>query len=423
MNNLIAYIRHPSTWFLLILIIGATSSVVFATVKTNEAKNLIRNLAKEGVVVSGTTVNDPQNFSSGKRFQIKEVQINGKNYYGNFFVYTTAKIEIKRSDRVTIRGKIKPANRNNTTGNISGYVVSNTNDSSSNYFLAIRDNISKRIKKNLTKKTASLGLAYLLGEKYLLDRETVEEFNKSGLSHIIVASGFALSISISLVANIFKNHSRFATLIFSILAMFLFANFTGFTPSITRAFLMAGINNTVRYFGRNISPTRIILIVASLSLIVDPSNIWNLGWQLSFTAFFGISVLAPLLTVYFYGDEKNNIISELLITTTAAQLCCLPILMYCFGSFTLSGLVSNIILPPLLGITMLSVFSVGLFSDSVFIEPIKIWTEILLNFHLKVVNFFSTQKWLNIELGSGNGQFLYGFVVILLLILFLKIKN
>ena len=99
------------------------------------------------------------------------------------------------------------------------------------------------------------------------------------------------------------------------------------------------------------------------------------------------------------------------------------ILMYYFGSFYLSGLISNIILPPLLSITMFSVLAVGLFANTSFIEPIKTWADALLDFHLRVVDFFSSQKWLCIEMTPGDMRYLCGFIIILLLILFLKMRT
>lgn len=423
MHKIWAYISHPSSWFLIVLMLIAVGFILSANTRNNETRVLIQELNEENSIVSGVVSTDLQKSASGMSFRIKDAQINGKGCHGDIVIHSKTKRKIKRGDFLTVSGKLKISSQKNIVGSINGNIIRHKNYGDSNYFLTIRDTISKRVEDNLSEETASLGLAYLLGEKHLLDREIVKSFNESGLSHIIVASGFALSIAISAVAKVFEKHSRLATLIFSILAMIMFANFTGFTPSITRAFLMTAINDVVRYFGRAINPVRIILIVASLSLIINPNNIWEVGWQLSFTSFFGISVFAPLLMVYFYGNRKPSFVSEILITTVAAQICCLPILMYYFGSFYLSGLISNIILPPLLSITMFSVLAVGLFANTSFIEPIKTWADALLDFHLRVVDFFSSQKWLCIEMTPGDMRYLCGFIIILLLILFLKMRT
>ena len=251
--------------------------------------------------------------------------------------------------------------------------------------------LSKRIRDQLSERTAGLGLAYLLGEKYLLDKELKTAFNKSGLSHIIVASGFALSVMINMVAGVFRKHSKFATTSFSLLAMTMFVGFTGFTPSMTRAFLMSGLSTIVGHAGRSFRPSRLIIIVACLSLLIEPSNLWSVGWQLSFAAFFGISVLAPYFKKFFYGTEKINQLVDLLLGSVSAQICCLPISMYYFGTFSLAGIVSNLILPPLLGITMLSVFLTAVFGGVV-----TDWTETLLQFHILVVEFFAGQSWLQV---------------------------
>lgn len=141
------------------------------------------------------------------------------------------------------------------------------------FFLKLRDFLAKRIEGQLPKCTAGLGLAYLLGEKFMLDKKLTQDFNKAGLSHIIVASGFALSVLINMVASTFRNHSKFAMTSFSLLAMSMFVGFTGFTPSMTRAFLMTGLSTLVGHVGRSFRPMRLILLVICLSLLSEPSNL------------------------------------------------------------------------------------------------------------------------------------------------------
>ena len=101
--------------------------------------------------------------------------------------------------------------------------------------------------------------------------------------------------------------------------------------------------------------------------------------------------MAPALTKFFYGADKVNPAIELLLASLSAQFCCLPISIYYFGGFSLAGIISNLILPPLLGITMLSVFLTGILGGVV-----ADWTEALLQFHILVVEFFAGQNWLQI---------------------------
>lgn len=275
------------------------------------------------------------------------------------------------------------------------------------YFLKMRNYLARRIRTNLSDRTAGLGLAYLLGEKFMLDEDLIKAFNKSGLSHVIVASGFALSVLVMMVARIFRNHSKFAMTSFSLLTMFLFLSFTGFTSSMTRAFLMSSLSMLVGYTGREFRSLRLIILVACLSLIFEPGNFWSVGWQLSFTAFFGVSVLAPILMRYFFGEDKNAL-AQLLLTSLAAQFCCLPISIYYFGAFSLAGVATNLILPPLLGMTMLSVFLTGIFGGL-----IANWTEALLNFHIQVAELAARQTWLQMEFASGEERiFLLFFLVV-----------
>ena len=137
---------------------------------------------------------------------------------------------------------------------------------------------------------------------------------------------------------------------------------TGFSPSMSRAGLVAGLGLLAWYYGRKTHPVVLLLFAAAVTLFLQPSYIWgDIGWYLSFAAFAGVIVLAPLLHRFFWGaDTKLGIFRELLVTTMSAQIMTLPILLYTFGQYSLYSLVANILVLPVVPLAMLATFIAGL---------------------------------------------------------------
>jgi competence protein ComEC len=84
----------------------------------------------------------------------------------------------------------------------------------------------------------------------------------------------------------------------------------------------------------------------------------DLGWWLSFLAFFGILIIAPQITARIY-KEKPKFIGATLIETTAAQLMALPLIMWVFGDVSLISIIANALILPLVPLAMLFTFIAG----------------------------------------------------------------
>ena len=373
----------------------------------------MNELGRSGLIlVEGRIKLDAQEKRERLLFWLDDLSIDGNKKAGEIFVNSNLRQGLQRGDRIILRGKLR---QTGIKTRLYGEIVSVQKPKNPDYFLQLRNRLSRRIQEVLPEKTAGLGLGYLLGEKFMIEESLVKDFNKSGLSHVIVASGFALSVLVQMFSRIFRQISKFAETSFALLAMSLFVAFTGLTPSMTRAFLATGLSMTVGYFGRDFHPARLILIVICLSLVIEPNNLWQTGWQLSFAAFFGISILAPFLKKYFYGEEKMHLLADILLTSTAAQICCLPISLFYFGTFSLAGIVSNLIIPPLLGVTMLLVLLAGILGG-----PFTWIANLLLEFHIEVVRFFAKQSWLQLEIETGKGGVWLVTAGVLVLFIFLR---
>lgn len=315
----------------------------------------------KAIVLSGKISDDISYGPGGDiRFKLKNITVNGKDSRGEVWASTRQNIKLKRSDYIVLSGKLNKG-FGGFFASIPGANITQINKQSKNdYGLRTRDNFASSVKLNEPGRT--LGLGFLLGQKNDLPEDLQNKIKLLGLSHIVVASGYNLTILVAFARKIFKNISKYLSALLGFFMIFGFILITGFSPSMSRAGIVAGLSLLAWYYGRKVHPVTILLISATITLLVKPSYIWgDLGWYLSFLAFVGVLVLAPLLHHYFFGkDKKPSWFRELTIVTLSAQIMTLPILLYSFGQFSLYALVANILILPVIPFAMMAVFISGI---------------------------------------------------------------
>ena len=135
-------------------------------------------------------------------------------------------------------------------------------------------------------------------------------------------------------------------------------------------------------------------------MLVSPSYAWgNLGWELSFAAFAGVMIVAPLLQAYFYGNEKPRLVPQILGETVSAQLATAPIILVAFGQFSNIAILSNLIILPFIPLAMLLTFIAGLGSYVLpAAAPIIGWpAEFVLRSMVAVVEWCASVPWAQSE--------------------------
>ena len=361
-------------------------------------REAISSFVGETVEISGKVSSDPNLVE--KNTAIKIIY-NGAPIYVQ--VYVPKDIEVRRGDILTLKGKISEGFGTYAAAIYRPELIK-VSKLENNYLVFIRDKFSRSIKENLSEDEASLGLAYLLGLRNGLSEEIIEALSIVGLTHIVVSSGTHLSIIVEFMKKIFGKISRFAGIFFAILFILLFAELVGWTASITRAAIVSVISLLAWYYGRKTSPIRVILFAMGLTLLIDPMNIINLGWLLSFGSFSGILILAPKLIQFFYGKKKPGKISEILIATISATIMTAPILLYFFGSLSIISLIANLLILPTIPVAMGLVFLTGIFGGlggALTLIVSKI-TAVILEYHLFIIRFFGEQKMFLISVPKEN---------------------
>ena len=382
------------------------------------SENYAETLVGKDITITAKVIKDPEESSGKKKLTLEDATL------GKIFT-EISNVDIQRSDFVTISG-----NLSGSFGSYSGSiyqpeVIEISRPEPGDLFLKFRDFFADNIKKYLPAKEAGLGIGYLLGQKSGVDKSFQESLRTVGLTHIIVASGAHLGALISLARKIFGRLSRFASLLSGGLAMLLFIGVTGLSASMLRAGLVTGLSLVAWYFGRKIHPARVILLVAAATLVASPGYLLDMAWQLSFASFSGILIVAPIFERIFHGQKKPGFLSGTLISSAAAALLCLPILIYNYGTISLISIFINLLVLPTVSFAMGLTFLTGL--AAIFVPFLAGFVgfadKLLLDYQIWIVEFFGSKKEFLLELPSGNPLIFLIYVPIIGLIIFWCIKT
>ncbi len=411
------YLRPKFLLLALSLIAGMILSFYRVTSELHN-ENYIRQFYDQTVVIIGTVDGDPETDVGSTKFKITNLKFGnfGASIVGgSIYVSLSSNSTIERSDIVTLEGKLLAG-----FGTYSGHlyrpkVSSIMRPDPPDPVLATRNWFAARIASLLPDTESKLGLSYLLGMKSGLPDDLNENLRTVGLVHIVVASGAHLSILVEIAKKIFGKISRTVGVIFSISFVVFFMSMVGFTPSIMRAGIMCVLTTLMWWMGRKFAPWRIILLVAALTLMINPMYIINLGWLLSFASFTGIMIIGPKLTKFFYGARRPGFIAGMVITTIAATMVTLPITLYYYGQISLISVIANLLILPTLSYAMGLVFLTGVVSGLPGVETlIAFVTTKLLDFHIAVVEFFGSIKQFLITIDPYHSWVFWLYCVIII---------
>ena len=314
------------------------------------------------VVLSGVVSEDPDTDKTGASvLRLSGIKSDERELPGRVWATIVIKNTIKRSDRITIKGKLTPGFGNFNASLYKPVLLHVERPQPGDVALTVRDNFAEHVRAGISEPAASLGLGYLTGQRRSLPADLDSALKIAGLTHIVVASGYNLTVLVRLVKRLFEKRSRYLTLYLSIILIGSFILVTGLSPSMTRAGFVALISLLAWYFGRKFHPVTLLALAAAVTGMIEPSYVWgSLGWQLSFASFAGVMVLAPLLQAYFFGDKKPGIIRQVVGETLSAQLATAPLILFAFGQISNVALLANVLILPLVPLAMLLTCITGL---------------------------------------------------------------
>ena len=211
--------------------------------------------------------------------------------------------------------------------------------------------------------TASVMFAMLTGDRQAVSDETSDAFSAAGVSHLLAVSGLHVGILLSLLSALFFLKKRFRWLKLAVITVFLlfYCCLTGFAPSILRASLMAFLLSLTSALGWRYDPLNALGWAGTAILLINPLRMFDLSFQLSFAATFGIIAFGTSA-----GKQSSRILS-LLRVSLAAATGTLPMILRVFASQPVLLLLANLLLVPLATLA-LSLLAVLLLPSFIFPE-------------------------------------------------------
>lgn len=398
---MIIKLPHISTIVLIfasLIIIGDILMLIFG-IPWSDSEKYLKTLEGKTITLSGVIVEDPDTSDSKTTYRLSSLILgdnpsdDSRAVSGTVYVSGNKKRDLKRGDRITLSGKM-----NKGFGTFAGTfyrpTIREIARGDPDLFLETRDFFADKIREVIPEQESALGLGYLLGVRSSLPDGLDDTLKTVGLTHIIVASGANLSILISFSRKFFGKVSRTFALGASLFLVVFYVGMVGLSPSMVRAGIVSILSLITWYVGRSFTPGRLLIIVASITLLYNPMYLIDLGWLLSFGSFAGVLILGPRLTKFFYGKNQPGLLGATLLETISASLLCTPILLYFFGSLSLISLLANLLVLPTISIAMALCFATGIFGMlglSPFASLLGQFSTWLLSYHLWVINFFGAQ--------------------------------
>jgi competence protein ComEC len=234
------------------------------------------------------------------------------------------------------------------------------------------------IEKNVKEEIVPLVSSILLGDREKVPKHLMDGFLKTGTIHFLAISGLhvgILVISLHCLLRLFRLNTRYLAMII-ILIVFFYAAITGMKPPILRAGIMVAMYYGAFIINRRWDLQNSIAAAVFIILLINPSDLFNVGFQLSVLAVLGIIYTSSRLENFFWKstllveklqakEERNEIwfyfkvyCRKSFCVSLGAWIAIMPIIAYCFHIVTPLTVFLNIIIFPLVWLILVGGFVV-----------------------------------------------------------------
>ncbi len=272
--------------------------------------------------------------------------------------------------------------------------------------------------------------AITLGYKDEIEVETKNNFSRSGASHILAISGLHIGIVYGILMFLFgfwkgNQKQKIIKAILVTLLIWIFAFITGLSPAVQRATIMMSFIAGATCLRRKPQIFNTVFSSAFVMLLFNPNLLFNIGFQLSYSAVLSIIYFQPKLNQLI--TIKNRILNWfwlLLTVTISAQIGIFPLIIYYFQQFPNYFIITNFITIPLT--TTILYLSIILISIS-YIPFISVFIAFLLKLCLKLmllsVGYIADFPASVTPIGITNVQFILLYIFIFITTIFFNRKK
>ena len=215
------------------------------------------------------------------------------------------------------------------------------------------------LKQNIhSPKELGIAEALLIGYRNDLDKDLVQAYSNTGVVHIIAISGLHIGVIYTALLsffNLFKpsKTKRWLEPIIILLIIWMFTLIAGAAPSVLRASVMFTFLLAGKFLNRNGNMYNTLAASAFVLLLINPFYLWDVGFQLSYSAVFSIVLCYKKVSSLLYFKNRSlRWVWQLSAVSLSAQVFTLPLVIYHFHQLPLLFLFSNLVAVPLSGIIL-----------------------------------------------------------------------
>lgn len=410
----------------LFLIFVSVGILRFYIKDSNEPKNKLDNFVDQNVLIEGVIRSEVDVRESSQRLllSVENLNFRGEDYEidQNILVSTELFPEYSYGDRIRVEGKLEtPENFITDIGKEFDYksylkkdsifytvsfaeVIVLGQDEGSRLksgVLSIKHKFLESIKSVIPEPESALLGGLLLGAKQSLGEKLQQSFVDTGLVHIVVLSGYNITIIAESLIKALSIISVSTGIYFGGFAIILFIIMTGAGATIVRAGIMALLALLARITGRTSDITRALLLTAGIMVFENPYILFfDISFQLSFLATLGLIYVSPVFFKWFKFIPERFGLREIISATIGVQAFVLPFIIYKMGNLSLVAPFTNTLVLPFVPITMFFGFLTGMFGfiSQILAAPFGFIAYALLKFEIFIVELFSSLPFATINI-------------------------
>lgn len=374
------FTRELARWRLTFALLAAFGFAAARLASTERDSDLAALNGSGGVTVEGLIVDTPVRRDTYVQVRIESTSVvtvgAAQQTRGLVLAQLPPHTHVEYGDRVRVTGRLRSPDEGDAF-NYAAYLarrgvfslldrvsaVELVGEGYGNRVLALaadaRGRVSDLFANLLPQPHAGILTAIITGDESLIAPEVEAAYSNSGIAHLLAVSGFNMSLVGGFALNGIQRAGPRSVwwLMAGLLALAGYTFLVGFMPSAARAAIMTAM----MMVGSAVRRTTYLPISLSFALIVltvfDPGTLFDLGFQLSFAAVLGISMISAPLTVRFAGLLRPEyphpiprafvaIMAETAIVTIAASAFTMPLIGLSFGRLPLLSLVTNMLTVP-----------------------------------------------------------------------------
>jgi competence protein ComEC len=176
------------------------------------------------------------------QLQLSGIQLDGHGFSGKVWASVSAGVSIKRGDTVYLKGVLDQGFGNMAASMYRTQLARVERPYPGDVARRIRDWFAGGVRQGIAEPQASLGIGFLTGQHSALPAALDEQLRVAGLTHIVVASGYNLTVLVGFARRVFAGVSKYLSTLSSVFMIGGFMMVAGLGASMSRAGLVAGLS-------------------------------------------------------------------------------------------------------------------------------------------------------------------------------------